>query len=293
MTNIRQDRIAKHCGDLKNRVVIEVGPGPGSLTRSIINAGARRVIAVEKDQRFFPALQMIGQAVDEAKEYQKFNLIHGDILQVQELDLLKAFGEDSCEGVTLVGNLPFGVATPLLIKWLRDINSGSGIFSKMSNGTKRDVNMVLMFQQEVVDRIVAQPQTADYGRISVVSQYHCDVKKLFTIKGKTFIPPPKVDAGVVMMKPKAKLPEPYLPMLDLEQFCKLLFHARRKQVNSNLRTFLSAEHVAMVVNLAELPRSILDLRPQDLPVEQIRKLAYAYSTLCAKLNIQVNIEEFS
>jgi dimethyladenosine transferase 1 len=282
------DRIVKHCGDITNKVIIEVGPGPGPLSRSLINAGARRLIAVEKDQRFFPALQMIGQAVDEDKEKrQKFNLVHGDILEVSELDLLREFGEDKTKGVIIVGNLPFGIATPLLIKWLRDISASQGIFSRLPDGQQRDVNMVLMFQKEVVDRIVAPTHSADYGRLSVVSQYHCDVKSLFTIKGKTFIPPPKVDAGVVMMKPKAQLPQPHLPMEDLEKFCRILFSARRKQVNNNLRALLSPDHIAMLLQNSGLGHSVLDLRPQNLTVEQIYQLAFSFATMRAKLNLEV------
>lgn len=282
------DRIVKHCGDLTNKCVIEVGPGPGPLTRSLINAGARRIIAVEKDERFFPALQMLRQAVDESHKKQNFHLVHGDILQVSELDLLREFGESDHAGVTIIGNLPFGIATPLLIKWLRDINAAKGIFARLRDGERRDVSLILMFQKEIADRIVAQPQSHDFGRLTVAAQQSCDVKKLFTIKGKTFIPPPKVDAGVVHLSPKKDLPTPlqrnYICMEDLENFCRILFSSKRKQVQSNLKLAMTPEQMAMFVKNAEIDSQILDKRPQDLTVQQITEMARSYTAIRTHFN---------
>ncbi|KAL0485257.1 mitochondrial dimethyladenosine transferase [Acrasis kona] len=278
------DKIVKQCGDVKDSVVIEVGPGPGPLTRSLINAGARRVIAVEKDERFFPSLQMIGQAVDDQEEKkQKFNLIHGDILEVSEYDLLKEFGEQDTSNVTIIGNLPFGIATPLLIKWLRDVNTYSGVFSKTSKGDFRNINMVLMFQKEVADRICAVPGTKEYSRITICSQSQCTVKNLHTVKAKTFIPAPEVDAGVVKLTPRRDLPSPseqeHLPFESIEDFCKIAFNGKRKQLNSNLKAVLTPEQIKKFIRNSNLSEKVLDGRVQDLKVDEICQMAKKFTSI--------------
>lgn len=154
---------------------------------------AKRCVAVEKDERFFPALQMIEQATDG-----RFKLISGDILSISEEECLKNFKlkkknwDEICK-VSFVGNLPFGIATPLYIKWLTQISNKSDAF-----GAYGRIDMTLMFQKEVGERILAQPKTPEFSRITVVSQNFCDVKKLAIIKGKTFVPPPKVDGSKIL-----------------------------------------------------------------------------------------------
>lgn len=155
---------------------------------------AKQCIGIEKDERFFPALQMIEQASDN-----RFKLIPGDILEIKEEDALKYFKiknrtweEES--RVSFCGNLPFGIATPLFIKWLTQISTKTGAFGQYGR-----IDMCLMFQKEVGDRLLAEVGKPEYSRISVVCQNFCTVKKLAIIKGKTFIPPPKVDGSKLII----------------------------------------------------------------------------------------------
>jgi dimethyladenosine transferase 1 len=306
------DKIVRHCFPNKltkqqeeeftpKTTVIEVGPGPGPLTRSLLNSDrVKRVIAVEKDDRFIPALQLLGQAADK-----RFNLVQGDILKVDEDELLNHFNEDSVlspsdpdfeekwkqtlnshsdPNVVLTGNLPFGIATPLLIKWLRDLSDKKGAFKYGR------VPMVLMFQKEVGDRLCARPKTKDYSRISIVTQNFCEAKECFVIKGKTFIPPPKVDASVIRLDPRPEPLEPDLPMPALEQFCNVIFHSRRKQLYSNLRAQLTESEITQLVSMCtkkeliqkqeeENNLRLLDIRPASLDVEAVCHLAKQYSIL--------------
>lgn len=279
--------------------VIEVGPGPGPLSRSLLNSDhVKNVIAVEKDDRFLPALQLLSQASND-----RFKLVQGDILEVDEEELLMHYGIDNvCRSeeewrgtlsdnvdprVVLVGNLPFGIATPLLIKWLRDLSDKTGAFKYGR------VPMVLMFQKEVGQRICAKHSTKPYGRLSVISQNLCRVTESFIVKGKSFVPPPKVDASVVRLEPREEPLEPELPMKDLEQFCHLLFNSRRKQVYVNLRTQLTDPECKQLISTCtkkdiiqkqeeENNQSILDQRPEHLSVDVVCHLAKQFYDLRRK-----------
>ena len=170
-------RIARVAGDLRDSTVIEVGPGPGSLTRSLLNLGAKKVIAVEKDARFLPVLEILKEASNGRLE-----IIHADMLEINERDLVKDIQPEAWESekevVKIVGNLPFNVATEMLLKWLRQIPSRDGTFV-----TGR-TSLTLLFQKEVALRIVAPPGTKEYGRLSVMSQQRCFPEKRFDIVGK-------------------------------------------------------------------------------------------------------------
>lgn len=298
------DKIVKHCFlpfsppiNLmpKNTTVIEVGPGPGPLTRSLLNCEhVKQVIGVEKDERFLPALQLLAQASNN-----RFKLVHGDILEVEEEELLLHYGIDNiCESeeawkassspeIMFVGNLPFGIATPLLIKWLRNLSDKKGAFKYGR------VPMILMFQKEVAQRICAPHGTKLYSRLSVVSQNLCHVQNCFVVKGKSFIPPPKVDACVVKLVPRVEPFEPNLPMTELEHFCNILFNSRRKQVFANLRAHLTEPECHELVAKCtkkdliqkqeeESNLKILDHRPEHLPVEVICHLGKQFYELKKK-----------
>jgi dimethyladenosine transferase 1, mitochondrial len=162
---------------LKTKKNSEVGPGPGSLTRSLLNLGAKKVIAVEKDARFLPVLEILKEASNGRLE-----IIHADMLEINEKDLIKDISPESWESekekVKIVGNLPFNVATEMLLKWLRQVPSRDGTF--FAGRT----SLTLLFQREVALRIVAPPGTKEYGRLSVMSQQTCLPEKRFDIVGK-------------------------------------------------------------------------------------------------------------
>ena len=193
-----------HEGD----TVVEVGPGPGGLTRALLETGAR-VVAIEKDSRFLPLLAELSEAADGRLE-----LVEGDALKV---DGAKAAGDVPAH---VVSNLPYNVGTQLLINWL--------------TGPFKPLSMTLMFQKEVAERIVAGTDDDAYGRLAVISQVLCDVKTVMDLPAKAFTPPPKVASAVVRLVPKAD-PPPADLVAALERVTAAAFGQRRKMLRSSLK----------------------------------------------------------
>ncbi len=193
-----------HEGD----TVVEVGPGPGGLTRALLETGAR-VVAIEKDSRFLPLLAELSEAADSRLE-----LVEGDALKV---DGAKAAGDVPAH---VVSNLPYNVGTQLLINWL--------------TGPFRPLSMTLMFQKEVAERIVATTDDDAYGRLAVISQVLCDAKIVMDLPAKAFTPPPKVASAVVRLVPKAD-PPPADVIAALERVTAAAFGQRRKMLRSSLK----------------------------------------------------------
>ena len=210
-------RIAGTAGPLDGKTVLEIGPGPGGLTRALLETGARQIVAVERDARCIEALGDLAS-------------IAGDRLQIIEHDALAidpaALAEPESP-LCVIANLPYNIATPLLIGWLKRIE----LFDRL----------LLMFQKEVADRIIASPGSKTYGRLSVAAQWRCEVKPLFTLPARAFTPPPKVDSTVVEFVPRR---EP-LAKADgdaLESVVAAAFSQRRKMLRSTLKTvFANAE----------------------------------------------------
>jgi 16S rRNA (adenine1518-N6/adenine1519-N6)-dimethyltransferase len=197
-------KIARLAGPLEGETVIEVGPGPGGLTRALLEAGAR-VIAVEKDARFLPLLAEIGARADG-----RLKVLHADALALDE-------GELPPEA-PIVANLPYNVATPLLVRWLT---------------RARPSAMTLMFQKEVARRIAAAPGSKDYGRLSVLAQALTETRIVLDVPARAFVPPPKVDSAVVRLVPRAERPDDALVTV-LQQITQAAFGQRRKMLRSSL-----------------------------------------------------------
>lgn len=234
-------RIARAAGDLTNCSVIEVGPGPGGLTRALLMHGARDVIAIERDQRCLAALNDIAAAYPG-----RLRVISDDALNV---DVTK-FGSQPRH---IVANLPYNIATPLLIKWL---GQGPAIAS-----------MTLMFQKEVVERLTAKPRSKDYGRLTILAQWLSEPRRLFDLPPRAFTPPPKVTSSIVHVVPRAT---PAFPARqeDLERVTMAAFTQRRKMLRQSLRSiFGDAERV--LTELGILPTA----RAEELTVEQFCILA--------------------
>ncbi|KAI9221395.1 S-adenosyl-L-methionine-dependent methyltransferase [Blastocladiella britannica] len=254
--------------DLRNSLVIEVGPGPGMLTRSLIKAGANKIIAVEKDSRFLPLLSQLTDATNGA-----FRVVHGDILATDGADLLAQAARDlnhdpTTEPVHLVGNLPFNIATPLLIAQLRAMADKSGLFSAPA-GT----DMTLMFQREVAERMIAPTGGNKRSRLSVVVQAVSGAELAGIVPRSVFVPRPAVDAAVVRFVPRAgAFPVPG-GMLALETVARGVFGQRRKTIRNNLRATYGDEDVAdaLMERVGINPGS----RPQDLSTAQVVRLAVA------------------
>ncbi len=231
------DRIARIAGDLAGVSVIEVGPGPGGLTRSLLEAGASRVVAVEKDPRCIGAIAELAAAFPERLE-----IIEADALEVDARDLAPAPRK-------IVANLPFNVATPLLLQWLRDARD----FAQLT----------LMFQKEVADRLVAEAHTSAYGRLSIMAQWLCQVRRDFNVDARAFVPPPRVASTVVTLVPRDQPLAPAERPL-LETVTAAAFGQRRKMLRRSLRP-LGIDPVSADIDPT--------LRAEDLSVEDFCHLA--------------------
>jgi 16S rRNA (adenine1518-N6/adenine1519-N6)-dimethyltransferase len=205
-------RIARAAGPLEGATIVEVGPGPGGLTRALLMEGASRVIAIEKDERCLPALADIAAAYPGRLE-----IIAGDAREVD-------FGALDVSGpARIVANLPYSVGTPLLIGWLKT-EPWPPWFDRL----------VLMFQREVALRIVAKPGSKDFGRLAVLSQWRTDPRILLTLPAAAFTPRPKVDSSLVEFVPK-EAPQPACDVTMLERVTAAAFGQRRKMLRSSLR----------------------------------------------------------
>ncbi len=281
-------RIARTAGDLVGATVIEVGPGPGGLTRALLEAGAH-VIAIEKDARFLPLLEPLI-----AWSGGRLKLVHGDALEADEEALLQStsplageVSRDSAseggraaasssasnnsatarppppapappggggEAAHIISNLPYNVGTPLLVKWLKA-------------GAWRG-DMMLMFQKEVAQRIVARPGDDAYGRLAVLAQARCETRLAFTVPARAFTPPPKIASAVVTLRDRA---DPY-PHLDaLERVTAAAFGQRRKMLRSALRALTpETEKLLEAADIAPTARA------EEIDQAGFRRLADAW-----------------
>lgn len=236
-------RIARAAAPLAGFAVVEIGPGPGGLTRALFAEGAEKIIVVERDERAVPALAEIAAA-------------HPGKLDIHAADALDVDWRSVVSGpAKLVANLPYNIATPLLIGWLGD------------PWPPWYDSMTLMFQKEVAERIVAAPGTAAYGRLSVICQWRCKVSKLFDIHRSAFTPPPKVTSSVVQFHPRGVC-EPPCRLETLERVTQAGFGQRRKMLRSSLKS-LGGDTSAL------LDRAGIsgELRAENLTVEDFARLA--------------------
>lgn len=238
-------KIARLAGPLEGRAVIEVGPGPGGLTRALLAAGAR-VIAIEKDRRFLPILTQLASAAEGALE-----IVTGDALAVDEAALLAQHAPGlACR---IVANLPYNVAAPLLAKWLL--------------GPLRPEAMALMFQKEVAERICAEPGSGVYGRLSVLAQAVCHAAVVMELPARAFTPPPKVASAVVRLDPRPERPSDAL-LQALQTVTAAAFGQRRKMLRSSLKP-IGGESLCRAAGVAA------ENRAEAIPVRGFLDLAQA------------------
>jgi len=267
------DKIAKTAGTVRGGDICEVGPGPGTITRSILRRNPGRVIVIEKDKRFLPFLEMLREATQN-----RLDIILGDVLL---LDMSKMFRdelrmtwEDRCPNIHLLGNLPFSVSTPLIVRWLRDI-------SLKQNAWKYGrVKMTLTFQKEVAERMVAEANDRQRCRLSVMCQNWCDVNHSFTIGGSAFVPPPDVDVGVVKLRPKV---EPVIKedFYLVEKVVRQMFIFRQKKCIKSAGTLFPKPGRQDLSNkMLDLAEVTEDTRPFQLTLDEFKRLVMAYKHLC-------------
>jgi 16S rRNA (adenine1518-N6/adenine1519-N6)-dimethyltransferase len=236
-------RIARAAGRLDHATIVEIGPGPGGLTRALLVAGARRVVAIERDPRCLAALKELAAAYPGRVE-----LVAADALMRDPVELAEPPRK-------IVANLPYNIATPLLLGWMERVGEYEGL--------------ILMFQREVAERLVAEPRSKAYGRLSVLVQWLAEVAILFDIPPRAFVPPPKVTSSLVRIIPRG---EPLAPATKpaLERVTAAAFGQRRKMLRTSLKLLgLPVEKLLEHAGVAPTARA------EELTVEEFCALARA------------------
>ena len=212
-------RIARHAGDLTDCDIVEIGPGPGGLTRGLLMEGARRIHVIEADSRFIPALQEVAETYPG-----RLNIIEGDALAIKPQKLADG-------PYRIVSNLPYNIGTALLTNWLDD---------SWQNGAWQPqfLSMTLMFQKEVAQRITAQANDKHYGRLAVLTNWLCHTELAFEVDRQVFVPPPRVTSAIAHIEPRNR------PMAEaqrevLANLTAAAFGQRRKMLRSSLKQICS------------------------------------------------------
>ncbi len=242
-------KVARGAGDLSQCTVIEIGPGPGGLTRALLESGAHKVIAIERDSRCITVLQDLVNAAQG-----RLTLIEADALTIKPQDL-------SPGPLKIVANLPYNIGTVLLTNWFKDL--------------QRIQSLTLMFQKEVALRIVAKPKTEHYGRLSVLSSWLTEARRLFDLPPHAFTPAPKVTSSVVHLVPKALSLEDHLLTPYLEEITKAAFSQRRKMLRSSIKALFKEDDL-FTLNINP------ELRAEVLSIDQFKTLAVALKNKKAK-----------
>ena len=237
-------RIARAAAPLEGFTVVEIGPGPGGLTRALLSEGADQVVAIERDDRAIAALEEVS-----AHWPGRLRVIAADALAVDCAALVEGPAK-------VVANLPYNVGTQLLLTWLTG-EAWPPWFASLT----------LMFQKEVAERIVARPGSGDYGRLTVLAQHRCVVAKVFDVNRAAFTPPPKVTSSIVHLVPRPR-PEPACELRHLERVTAAAFGQRRKMLRASLRTLLP-EPEALLAEAGIDPV----LRAEQVPVEGFARMA--------------------
>ena len=234
--------------EIKDRSILEIGPGTGNLTSKIFDKAPKKVIVIEKDNNLAKLL--------EDSFGSKMTIINQDVLMVNENFIDK-------EKLTVFGNLPYNISTEILCKWITNINDDDLWFD----------HLILMFQKEVADRIIAKFNSKTYGRLSILSNWKLNIKKVFDIKPSCFSPRPKVDSTVLLFEPKKKIFKLNNPK-SLEKITRTFFMHRRKMIKKPFNLLFNGN-----TQVAERLNIELNLRPQNLDFETYFKLADEYEKL--------------
>ena len=236
--------------EIKDKYILEIGPGTGNLTKNILKKNPKEIIVIEKDNMLAELLNKeIGKQIQ---------IINEDILKVDENNLHN-------NKLTVFGNLPYNISTEILCKWILNIDNNRFWFD----------NLVLMFQKEVADRIIADFNTKNYGRLTILSKWKLTVKKIFDIKPNSFFPKPKVDSSVLLLQPKFNF-YPLKNPKNLEKLSRIFFMHRRKMLKKPFNQIFNGN-----IKIAEKFGIDLNLRPQNLNFETYYKLVEEYeNSIC-------------
>tara|TARA_B100001250_G_scaffold66830_1_gene53352 strand:- start:14429 stop:15223 length:795 start_codon:yes stop_codon:yes gene_type:complete len=231
-----------------NTEVLEIGPGTGNLTEYILKKNPNKFFVIEKDNNLVDLLK---------KKFQKkIEIINTDVLKINENYIFK-------NKVTVFGNLPYNISTQILSKWINQINNEDFWFSKL----------ILMFQKEVADRIIAKENTKNFGRLSIISNWKLDVEKIIDIKPGSFFPKPKVNSSLLLFKPKTNFIK-IKKNENLEMITRIFFNQKRKKIKKSFsRLFNNPKLIIEKLDIDE------NLRPQNLSTETYLKIAKEYESL--------------
>ena len=243
-------KIARAAAPLAGHAVLEVGPGPGGLTRALLLEGAEKVIALERDERALPALEQIA-----GRWPGRLEIIHADALRLDHGEIAARAGMP----VKVVANLPYNIATPLLTGWLNS-----------EPWPPWWASLTLMFQREVAERITAAPGSKAYGRLAILAQWRARARKLFDIPPEAFTPPPKVTSSVVRIAP-APGPEEPKDSATLQRLTAAAFGQRRKMLRKALKS-IHDDPEALLQSCGITPTA----RAEELAVEDFIRLAAAW-----------------
>lgn len=237
-------KIAREARATEGDLILEIGPGPGGLTRALLETGAE-VIAVERDRRCIGALEELGAAFPG-----RLRIIEGDALEADEQAL--AGGRP----IKIVSNLPYNISTELLAKWLLANHAGAPIWTLMA----------LMFQKEVGDRLLASPRSKDYGRLTILAQAAARPSRAFDLPARAFTPPPKVDSSVLVFSPA---PSQLAALPRLQQVAAAAFAQRRKMLRQSLKPVFGGETERVLTGLDIAPTA----RAEELDIATFLRLA--------------------
>ena len=233
--------------DIKDKTILEIGPGTGNLTSFIIKNNPKRVHVIEKDDELASNLREVFNS--------EIVITNDDVLNIDENSLFK-------EKVTVFGNLPYNISTEILSKWIVNLKE-----------TPWFDYLVLMFQKEVADRIIAKSNTSAYGRLSILSHWKLDIEKICDIKPESFSPRPKIDSSLLLFSPKKKFFKIKDPK-NLEKVTRIFFNQRRKMLKKPFNQLFNGEQKV----LDEI-KIDLNLRPQNLDFDTYYKLTSLYEDL--------------
>ena len=233
--------------DILNKTILEIGPGTGNLTSYILNKNPKKMIVIEKDSELANNLKN--------KFNNQITIINDDILKIDETKIVK-------EEVIVFGNLPYNISTEILSKWIINLKNKFWFES-----------LVLMFQKEVADRIIAKFNTSNYGRLSIICNWKLNIKKICDIKPGSFFPKPKIDSSLLFLYPKKnfiKIDDPN----NLEKITRVFFNQRRKMLKKPFNQLFNGNQKVL-----DKLKINLNLRPQNLDVETYYRLALEYEKL--------------
>jgi 16S rRNA (adenine1518-N6/adenine1519-N6)-dimethyltransferase len=234
--------------EIKNKSILEIGPGTGNLTKNILKKKPKKLIVIEKDNSLAESLKKnIGDSV---------KIINDDVLKIDETKL-------NLDVLTVFGNLPYNISTEILCNWILNIKNKNFWFD----------NLVLMFQKEVADRIIAKFNTKNYGRLSILSNWKLEIEKICDVQPSSFFPKPKIDSSVLLLKPKLDF-FPLTNPKNLEKLTRIFFMHRRKMLKKSYNLLFNGN-----LDIANKLNIDLSLRPQNLNFETYYKLSEEYESL--------------